>query len=336
LPIVKGLPLYSAQLAQRLETKAANWESRANDWARRDDLAETAFALLAARNRKFNSLARLFTGTDVEKEELDMKRIFGAVAITLLLAIASASYAGGVKPSEPPPALGDGSVDSLSGNLRNLLLQILPSPLYVDNSHWGQQKEVQDGVQWKGKGLEVHPEPRTKLKNHGIWWKVCVTSPSLADSFAFNLHDVQTPEPGRMLFTVVSAFDVNVDYTREKWDEGLRLYSASVRGRMRVTMNLQCEATSRMEKKSGLLPDLVFRLRVMKADCNFEDFVVEHVGGVGGAMAKLMGDTARRALKLWHPSFEQHLKEKAEKAIVKAADMKEVRLSLSKLLDGKK
>ena len=32
------------------------------------------------------------------------------------------------------------------------------SPLYADESHWGQQKEVKVGVTWKGKGLGVHPE----------------------------------------------------------------------------------------------------------------------------------------------------------------------------------
>ena len=48
-------------------------------------------------------------------------------------------------------SLGDGSLDSLSGNLRGLLIHTLPSPLYTDASHWGQQKEVQAGVTWKGK-----------------------------------------------------------------------------------------------------------------------------------------------------------------------------------------
>lgn len=286
--------------------------------------------------RKFGSLAHLFIETDGEREETNVKRISGAIAMMILLAAVSAGYAGGVKPNDPPPSLASSDADALSSNLRNLLLQVLPSPLYVDNSHWGQQKEVQDGVQWKGKGLNVHPEPRMKLKNHGIWWKVSVTSPTLKDSFVFQLRDVQTPETGRLLFTAMIAFDVNVDYTREKWDEGLRLYSATVRGRMRVAMNLQCEATSRIEKKSGLLPDMVFRLHVVKADCDFDKFVVEHIGGVGGSMAKLMGDAARRGLKRWHPSFEQHLREKADAAIVKAADTKELRLSLSKLLGDKK
>jgi hypothetical protein len=254
-----------------------------------------------------------------------------------MLLAASTARAGGIKPIDPAAALSalsDNSLDALSGGLRGLLIRALPSPLYTDESHWGQQKEVQVGVTWKGKGLDVHAEPRTKLKNHGKWWRVRVTAPGLADTLVFDLRDVQTPEPGRMLFTAFVSFDTDVDYDREVWDEGVRLYSAGVRARMRVKLTLHCEATSRMEKK-GALPEMVFRLRVVKADCAFDNFVVEHIAGVGGELAKVVGDAARGGMKQWHPSFERHLLEKADAAIVKAADTKEVRVGLSKLL-GKK
>jgi hypothetical protein len=266
-----------------------------------------------------------------------MKRGSGIIAAAVVLFAASTVRAGGVKPIDPMAALsalGDGSLAGLSGSLRGLLIHALPSPLYTDDSHWGRQKEVQVGVTWKGQGLHVHPEPRTKLKNHGKWWRVRVTAPNLADTLVFDLREVQTPESGRLLMTAFVSFDADVDYDREVWDEGVRLYSAGVRARMRVKLTLQCEATSRLEK-TDVLPEMVFRLRVVKADCAFDNFVVEHIAGVGGEVAKLVGDAARGGLKQWHPSFERHLLEKADAAIVKAADTKEVRLGLSKLF-GKK
>ena len=266
-----------------------------------------------------------------------MKHGPGVLAAALILLAASTAQAGGVKPIDPRAALaalGDGSLDALSGSLRGFLVRALPSPLYADDSHWGRQKEVAVGLTWKGKGLDVHPEPRTKPKNHGKWWRVRVTAPNLADTLVFDLRDVQTPEPGRMLFTAFASFDADIDYDREVWDEGVRLYSAGVRARMRVKLTLQCEAMSHVEK-TGVLPEAVFRLRVVKANCGFDNFVVEHIAGVGGEAAKLAGDAARGGLKQWHPSFERHLLEKADAAIVKAADTKEVRVGLSKLL-GKK
>ena len=248
-----------------------------------------------------------------------MRRGYGFIAVAIVLLTAASSQAGGVKPIDPLAAfsaLGDGSLDSFSGSLRGLLLHALPSPLYSDESHWGQQKTARG-------------------KNQGKWWKVRVTAPNLANSLVFDLRDVQTPEQGRMLFTAFVSFDANVDYDRAKWDNGVRLYSTRVRARMRVKMTLHCEATSKVEKKSGPLPDVVFRLRVVKADCDFDNFVVEHVAGVGGELARLLGDAARTGANQWHPSFEKHLLEKANAAIEKAADTKEVRLGLSSLF-GKK
>jgi hypothetical protein len=63
--------------------------------------------------------------------------------------------------------------------------------------------------------------------------------------------------------------------------------------------------------------------------------VVEHIAGLGGEAAKLLGDAARGSIKQWRPSMEHELLAKANVAIVKAGDTKEVRVSLSKLL-GKK
>jgi hypothetical protein len=63
---------------------------------------------------------------------------------------------------------------------------------------------------------------------------------------------------------------------------------------------------------------------------------VEHIAGVGGEAAKLLGDAARSSMKHWHPSFERRLIEKANEAVVKAGDTKEVRLGLTGLLGKKK
>ena len=78
---------------------------------------------------------------------------------------------------------------------------------------------------------------------------------------------------------------------------------------------------------------VVFRGRVLRADLRYENVVVEHVNGVGGELAKLIGNTAQEVLHKWRPSLERKLLEKGNAAIVKAGDTKEVRLSLTKLLD---
>jgi hypothetical protein len=106
-----------------------------------------------------------------------------------------------------------------------------------------------------------------------------------------------------------------------------------VRARLRLKLALYCEVTTRVEKTGRLIPDVVFRGRVLKADLRYDNFVVEHVGGVGGELAKLIGGAAHAALDQWRPSLERKLLENANAAIVKAGDTKDVRISLSRFFE---
>jgi hypothetical protein len=263
--------------------------------------------------------------------------------MTAALAIFVATPLGAQAPPQPAKplsagnvlaALGGGSVDALAGSLRGFVVKAMPTPLYEDTRHWGLQKPV-DEIKWRGKGLHVHAERVEVMKNDGRWWKVRVTAERLADTLVFDLRDVAQPEPGRMTFTAFVSFDAHVDFDRQTWHTGTRTYSGSIRARLRVKLTLHCEATARLDGSGGLLPDAVFRLRVLDADSGYDNFVVEHIAGMGGEAAKLLGDAARGSIKQWRPSMERELLSKADAAIVRAGDTKEVRVSLAKLL-GKK
>jgi hypothetical protein len=257
-----------------------------------------------------------------------MTRFRGGVAAAVVVLTASAVPAAepvkikGLDPLKALAALTDNSTDALAGVLRHVLIESLPSPPYEDDRHWGGQKKF-------------HTLTGKKLKNDGDWWKVKVTAPNLRDSLVFDLRDVRQPEPGKVLFTAYVSFDTDVDYDRQEWARGVRLYSGELRARMRVKLTLHCEATARVEAEGKLLPETVFRLRVADADFRYDNLVVEHVSGVGGEAAKLLGDAAIGGMHQWHPSFERALLAKADAAIVKAGDTKEVRIGLSRLF-GKK
>ena len=101
---------------------------------------------------------------------------------------------------------------------------------------------------------------------------------------------------------------------------------------MRLKLNLKCEATSRWEKTGGFLPDALFRVRILQADARYDKLVIEHVAGIGGEAAKVLGDLFKGSLEQWRPSLERELLAKADAAIVKAGDTKEVRVRLSSVL----
>jgi hypothetical protein len=270
-----------------------------------------------------------------------MKRSNGWMTAILAVLIAPVVHA----QLAPPPAkaittgnvlaaLGGGSIDALAGTLRGFVVKALPTPLYEDTRHWGLQKPVRE-VKWRGQGFHVHPEKVDVRKNDGRWWKVRVTAERLADTLILDLRDVRQTEPGRMTFTTFISFDTHVEFDRQTWHTGKRTYSGSIRARLRVKLTLRCEATARLDAGGGLLPDALFRLRVLQAESGYDNFVVEHIAGLGGEAAKLLGDAARGSVKQWRPSMERELLAKANAALIKAGDTKEVRVSLSKLL-GKK
>jgi hypothetical protein len=227
------------------------------------------------------------------------------------------------------------SIDALSGSLRGYLVHNLSPTLYEASPGWGQTKRVARGVKWKGKVLPLRPELMYGDKNDGTWKKIRVTADNLADTLIFDLRNVHMIEPGRVGFDVFLSLDVHVDYQQQKWDAGIRLSDTSTRARLRVKLTLGCEVSGRLEPTGALLPDAVIQLRVVRSDLRYDNLVVEHVAGVGGEAAKLIGDTVKGGLREWYPSLERELLAKANAAIVKAGENKEVRVSLSRLLTKK-
>jgi hypothetical protein len=220
-------------------------------------------------------------------------------------------------PSQALSALAGGNGEgSLASNLKTILLAELPDPLFEDERHWGKKK--------KG--------PLGKMKNDGRWWKVRVTGRDLRDTLVLDVRDVQKPSTGKKTFTLFVMFDATVLLERQTWKYGARLYSGSTRARVRLRLTLECEVQTRLEKgPNSWLPEVVFRLHVAKADFGYDNLVVEHTAGVSGEAAKVLGDAIIGGMKRWKPSLERKLIDKANAAIIKAGDNKEVKLGLSTL-----
>ena len=259
------------------------------------------------------------------------KQLLAAAVLACLL---PAARAGAPKLDAGAAAslLDPASTAALAGNLRTVLLDAMPNPLVEDDSHWGGQRLVVDGLTWRARGLRVKAEVRKAMRNDGRWWKVQASGVRLPDTLIVDLRDVHQVEPGKTVFTAFVAFDARVEYDQQNWDRGVRLYSGSAEAKMRLNLAVRCEATTRLEPNGTLLPDAVFRLRVTEAKLGYDHFEVDHVAGVGGELAKIIGEAAKAGIEQWRPSLQRNLLQKADAAIVKAGDTKEIRLSLMKLL----
>jgi hypothetical protein len=236
----------------------------------------------------------------------------------------------GLAAAAPPVSLMSGSAkDELAGDLRGLLLKELPTPLYEKEHNWGHQAMVKRR-HVEGKLGDLHVEVTHVSKNDGVWKKLRADAVNPSETLVFDLRNVVSPEPGKIMFQVYAALDTHVVYTHQRWESGLKLFDAAARAKARIKVTIDCEATTRLEN-GALLPDLVIELKVTKADVKYDNLKFEHIAGVGGEAAQLIGELAHAALKQWHPSIEKDALAKASAAVIKAGQHKEVRLSLAKL-----
>lgn len=221
-------------------------------------------------------------------------------------------------------AADDAALKALGDALKPVLAKSLPPVLYEKSSNWGHQEMAANGLRWHGLRAEIVNTP----KNDGKWRKIRLTAQDLPKTLVLNLSDLKDAGAGRQTFKAFLAFQAGIEFEQQTWDLGVRLYSGSTRARLQLKATLDCENLLRIEPSKGLIPDVVFRLRVTKADVTYDNLVVEHVAGVGGSAARLIGEAARATLRACKPSLERDLLARVNAAIVKAADTRELRLGL--------
>jgi hypothetical protein len=237
-----------------------------------------------------------------------------------------ASGAGG-QPAPPPPAT---ETDTIAETLRDLLPAILPSPLYEDTRHWGLQRDFEQ-VHWRGKGLNLYKEVTYEPRNDGRWWRVKVTASDLERGLTVGVYDLRRTSAETLEFSLAIGLETHLEYDRQTWSAGTRLYAGSIRARARAIVNVRCEATVRLDTPKGkYVPDVVLQFRLLAGDFQYDNVKIEHLPGFGGDAAKILGEALLETLRIIKPSLERKMMDKAHEAIAKAGQAREVRLSLSR------
>lgn len=249
----------------------------------------------------------------------------------LLLMLMSAMLVDGGAPKQKGNAADPASLEDLGAALRSLIIQAMPAVLYEDEWDWGRQRPTPHAIHWRG----LRPKVIRELRNDGRWRKIKVLASNLDKTLEFRLSDLKKVDDDTQTFKCFVGFQVRVIFDQQIWESGIRLHSGSTKARLNIRCLMDCENTLRTEPSKSFIPDVVFRLRVAKAQVWYKDLEFERVAGIGGDAAPVLGDALHDSLNLWRPSLERNLLAKANAAIVKAADTKEVRLSLGSLFGGK-
>jgi hypothetical protein len=221
------------------------------------------------------------------------------------------------------------SESELAATLRSLALQHMPTPLYAQEKDWGRTKLIPVPRIRNGQFKTVRVP-----KNDGHWRKIHVEALNPRDTLVVDVRDVVRPAAGVMNFTLHAAMDVRFNVTQEHWENGLKLYGTSVRARARIQATMKCTVETQAELKD-FIPEFALIVKVTEAKTSYDNLVVEHIAGIGGDGAKLLGGAAHDMIQQWKPSWERALLDKANAAILKAAGHKEYRVSLDRLWKSK-
>jgi hypothetical protein len=222
-------------------------------------------------------------------------------------------------------------LDQLAKALKPLLIDALPATLYEKTDNWDHQVLVPVGVKWRG----IRPQVTKSLRNHGEWKKLIISTQDLPRTLDLKIYALKSVDAEKQTFKVFLTLQMGVYYDQQNWESGARLWSGSVRARAQIKLDMDCENTLRVEFDKNGLPDFIVRMRVTDAKLHYDKLVVEHINGIGGDAAKLIGEAAHRCMNQWRPSIERDLLGKANAAIVKAADTRELRVGFGGLIKTK-
>lgn len=223
-------------------------------------------------------------------------------------------------------------VAALQSALKTTMLLAMPDPMVQGKEKWGHQEQTVSGLKWSGK-----PEFSYQNRNHGTWRKYEVELRQPHEShLRLRLDEVKITGNNQMSFVVYLDADVNFEVTQENWNHGIRLFHGTVRGQAVMQIKLLCTSRLEIDTDAKGLPALKYRLKTERAKASYVDLKVKHLAGIGGSAAKWIGDWSVDAMNQLKPSIERKLIDKLSAKLVKAADTKEIQVSLSGIERKKK
>jgi hypothetical protein len=225
---------------------------------------------------------------------------------------------------------------TLAKTLRTLMLANMPDPLVKANDGWGKQKEYVVGPVMLRNSKRFGPEAPRQMVNEGLWRRFTVQAVKPQESLKLAIAELGRPEANKTLITLNSEMDISFRMEQQLWTRGHQLYSGETRGHCKGGLILKAEIISKSEKKPGaFFPDITLIVKVTDAKLFYDKIVIDHTAGLDGADAKAAGDFVIDLVKAIKPDLEKQLLDKANAAILKAANEKEIKIQLDKIISGK-
>ena len=225
------------------------------------------------------------------------------------------------------PSLGD--APTWTETLRVVLLTAIPDK-YEDRKHWGKTTKVFDGFKVKQHGFDVHVSKRTKLVNHGSWYRYQVQLLDPQRNLQLAINRFESRGPGKFSFELQVTAKMRCVARFEQWVLGVKGLNFPVVSDAVVQMDAQCElAVSTERREKSFLPDVILAPSLQRVRLNLRDIDTHRVGEIRGDIAEELGNGSRSFIKDLLHQQEPKVVKKANAAIAKKRNA--LRIPASKL-----
>ena len=214
---------------------------------------------------------------------------------------------------------------------------------YNGDKDWGDTKKVWSGLKVRREGLQIRTKRRRKEVNHGRWikyeLKLPERTPNKPDPILATIHHVKKvgdlrtgvsqDQQANTHWKIESSVETPVNFTAriQRWNLGVKLYSISVEGKMKVRLD-STTTLSFLADYTEVPPALVINPAVQASELHLREFEVDRISKIGGDAAEKWGELLEKVVRdVFLKKQNEKLTGKLNKAIDKHRD--DLRLSMS-------
>ena len=174
--------------------------------------------------------------------------------------------------------------------LVNAAIKYVPA-VFNGEKNWGDTRRVWAGVRTRLDGLKLKTHRRYRELDHGRWIQYEIVLPKVASppSPLVMVHRVTRTENSRWRIDATTETPMHFTARVQRWNYGVKLYSVTVSGKMRVRLNLVSTIGFDVDYLQ-LPPVLVVDPIIEKANLELVGFEVERVSHIGGDAAEAWGE----------------------------------------------
>ncbi len=206
-------------------------------------------------------------------------------------------------------------------------------PVYKGDKDWGDTKKVWAGVRAKFDGLKLKTHRRFKEVNHGRWIRYEIKLPEVnaPNAATTRINSATLNEQDRWRIDSITETPMQFTAKVERWNLGVKLYSVTVTGHLRVQLQLTSTIGLYLDY-SEIPPAVVAEPIIEGAKLTLASFEIDRVSKIGGDAAEAWGEVMQEVIvQRFIENQNDRIVAKLNKAIEKHQD--DLRFSWSMLLN---